>query len=152
MATSVVDVPGVQEFLTARLTPVQCFSEMPEGVRRGLLNLWSRHEGGRFQSYIGDPDDDFNATDTVRSVLPCRRFICGGVAENIVFLLYEHGGIGFHVDLVLYPRGECEPVAISLDDGWSGLEGNGTMPRDIDTIRKWVLSGSVYDVYDFEPD
>jgi hypothetical protein len=53
---------------------------------------------------IANKGKSFNATDVVMDNAPMRRFVVAGSAPGMWFILYEHGGIGYHHNLVVFSK------------------------------------------------
>lgn len=63
---------------------------------------------------ISDVGGRFNATDVVDDdAVPRRRLLFAGSAPGLWFILYEHGGIGYHQNLVVFTRQETGRWQIS---------------------------------------
>lgn len=66
--------------------------KLPAGVRK-LLPVG-----------MANPNEGFDATDVV-SGKPSRRLIIAGHSSKCDFVCYEHGGIGYHLHLVIFSNG-----------------------------------------------
>jgi mono/diheme cytochrome c family protein len=52
---------------------------------------------------MANPGEKFEATDDISDPgLPNRRLIFAGISKNRYFIHYEHGGIGYHCDVVVF--------------------------------------------------
>jgi hypothetical protein len=48
------------------------------------------------------PGAAFHATDLMKPGLPWRRLILAGESKSLVFVWYEHGGLGYHQHLLIF--------------------------------------------------
>ncbi len=84
---------------------------------------------------MANPGEKFEATDDISDPgLPNRRLIFAGVSKNRYFIHYEHGGIGYHCDVVVFdvnPEGE-----VSFLGAGSGRA------KDLGQLRALVSSNS----------
>jgi hypothetical protein len=77
---------------------------------------------------IANRGEPFNSTDVVVKNRPGRRFVLPGGAPGLWFILYEHGGIAYHHDLVVFSKsGHCKVAAVAQrivkgDDNFESLK------------------------------
>ena len=81
--------PDRRTFLAGDYTISRKFADLPVAIQR----LY-RVSGGT-RSTMADPGERFEATDVITDpMLPRRRLIFAGVAQDRAFIHYEEGGIG----------------------------------------------------------
>ena len=88
---------------------VASLEKMPEPIRTYI----SQHIGP-----MADRGEPFNATDVVMTPRPANRFIRGGEIGERWFLWYEHGGIAYYRNVILFgsdPSGT--PHVIATEQG-----------------------------------
>jgi mono/diheme cytochrome c family protein len=86
---------------------------------------------------MANPGEKFEATDALSSgpALPRRRLIFAGISKNRYFIHYEHGGIGYHCDVVVF---DVDPGGkVSFLGG-----GSGEPAKDLAQLRTLVSSKS----------
>lgn len=85
---------------------------------------------------MANPGEKFEATDVATEPgLPDRRLIFAGTSKNRYFIHYEHGGWGYHCDLVVFdlnPEGK-----VSFLWGGAGFQ----TANDLQQLRKKVSDG-----------
>jgi len=78
---------------------------------------------------LADTGEPFESTDIV-SGRPSRRFLMGGHADTRWFVLYERGGLGHHLVLVVFDTAVKPPTCVLLARGAAGVH---------DDIRGWAV-------------
>jgi hypothetical protein len=130
------------EFLTAAK-----MNQFPEAIRKDLFERfggkWSSpfpqiaHSGGPINQ-ISDAGGPFNPTDQLDG-RPQRRFVFGGNSPGLYFVVYEHGGIGYHHHLDIY-RGK-KPVLV--------FHGTFSAPHrktpTIETVKRAFKDGQIHE-------
>jgi hypothetical protein len=124
----------------------------------GAVNIDQRQEGVRFQekdwkivrsieaidtniikalishfkddNRIANVNESFNATDVVNR-MPTRRLVLAGYSGSRWFVLYEHGGRGLHLVLVVLDTKTQPPQMVLLARGEAGTRS---------FIRGWQVS------------
>lgn len=87
--------------------------------------------------YIANRGEKFNSTDVVTENLPARRFVLAGNASRIWFILYEHGGIAYHHDLVVFSKnGHWQIVAVEQGT----IKGEG----DFESLKQAIKAGQFF--------
>jgi len=84
--------------------------------------------------YIANHGERFNATDVVTEDLPARRFILAGSSGGLWFIWYEHGGIAYHHDLVVFSKnGHWQIVAV--------VQGNVKGELNFESLKQAIKAG-----------
>ena len=86
---------------------------------------------------ISNRGEPFNATDVVVDSRPQRRFVLAGNASNIWFILYEHGGIGYHHNLMVFSRDKNWRLVAAV----AGFLKNNTF----DSLKQALKAGTFFD-------
>ena len=89
--------------------------------------------------YIANRGERFNATDVVTENLPARRFVLAGGAPGIWFILYEHGGIAYHHNLVIFSKNEHWKVAAAVQGTVKG-------EANLESLRQAVKDGQFFEL------
>jgi hypothetical protein len=63
---------------------------------------------------IANRGKPFNATDVAIHNWPMRRFVLAGSAPGVWFILYEHGGIGYHHNLVVFAKDKSWQLVVAV--------------------------------------
>ncbi len=90
-------------------TRVDSLKGLPAPVRAALLKL---------AGAMADRGEPFNATDVVLHPAPFSRFIRGGKAGGHWYVWYEHGGIAYWHQIVIFA---ADPYATPMFNGQSTL-------------------------------
>ena len=92
-------------------------------------------------AYIANRGERFNSTDVVTENLPARRFIVAGNAPGVWFILYEHGGIAYHHNLVVISRNRRWQIAAALQ---------GTVKGEVnfDSLKQAIKNGQFFSLTD----
>jgi hypothetical protein len=86
---------------------------------------------------IANRGERFNSTDVVTDKLPFRRLVFAGNAPGIWFILYEHGGIAYYHNLVVFTQDGKWRIVASV----TGIvKGN-----DFESLKQAVASGKLFD-------
>jgi mono/diheme cytochrome c family protein len=102
---------------------------LPDSLKSAFARLAKESE---FK--MANPGEKFEATDYISAPgLPNRRLIFAGVSKNRYFIHYEHGGIGYHCDVVVFDVNPEEKV--SFLGG-----GSGDRAKDLAQLRTIVSS------------
>lgn len=106
---------------------------LPDSLKSAFARLAKQPE---FK--MANPDEKFEATDYISDPeLPTRRLIFAGVSKNRYFIHYEHGGRGYHHDVVVF---DVNP------DGKVSFLGSGSgRAKDLAQLRALVSSKSFGD-------
>ena len=64
---------------------------------------------------MADRGEPFNATDVVDKPAPFSRFIRGGAAGGYWFVWYEHGGIAYWRQIVIFARDPSGRLHVTYD-------------------------------------
>jgi len=87
--------------------------------------------------YIANHGERFNATDVVTEDLPARRLVLAGSARGLWFIWYEHGGIAYHHDLVVFSRnGHWQIVAV--------MQGNVKGDLNFESLKQAIKAGQFF--------
>jgi hypothetical protein len=86
---------------------------------------------------IANRGQHFNSTDVVANNWPSRRFVLAGSVPGIWFVLYEHGGIGYHHNLLVF----------SKDGSWRVVAAvSGFVKGDsFESLKRAVQAGEFFD-------
>ena len=90
-ATAELSTP-LQQVLDTEFDTIARIEKLPTGVRK-LLPVG-----------MANPTEKFDATD-IDTGKPSRRLIVAGHSSRCDFVCYEHGGIGYHLHLVIFSNG-----------------------------------------------
>jgi hypothetical protein len=93
-ATAQISAP-LQQVLDTDFDTVVTVEKLPAGVRK-LLPVG-----------MANPNEGFDATD-VDTGKASRRLIVAGHSSKCDFVCYEHGGMGYHLHLVIFSDGNNE--------------------------------------------
>ena len=85
----------LQRFLAGEYELTTKVDDLPSSIQTALFKRM-KHD-----PRLGNPDDQFNATDVVNPKHPMRRLIVAGHSPTSWFICYEHGGRGYHRQLVI---------------------------------------------------
>jgi mono/diheme cytochrome c family protein len=103
---------------------------LPDSLKSAFARLAKQPE---FK--MANPGEKFEATDYISDPgLPNRRLIFAGVSKNRYFIHYEHGGIGYHCDVVVFdvnPEGKVSFLGV----------GSGRA-KDLAQLRAFVSSNA----------
>lgn len=92
-------------------------------------------------AYIANRGEPFNPTDVVTDNLPARRFILAGSAPGMWFIFYEHGGIAYHQNLIVFSRaGHWQIVA--------AVQGNVKGDVNVEALKQAVKAGQFFSLVD----
>jgi len=84
------------------------------------------------QVRLADPEEEFEATDSVRGGLPFRRLVFAGLGSSICFVYYERGGLMYPSScLAIFDYGQKKPI-------WVGESAR--KAKTVDELRH-MLSG-----------
>lgn len=75
-----------------------------------ILQKWNREK-----ITFANPNEDYNDTDVVDGDLPDRQLIAIYKSNRSVFVVYNHGGVGFHQDIIW-----CKLKENRVIDLWMG--------------------------------
>ena len=85
----------ITKFTTSTFNEILVVDKLPKVMKSYLEK--------RIDNGIAPIGGKFRATDTVFDPsLPTRRLKLAGYRDNVWFIWYEHGGIGFHQHLVIF--------------------------------------------------
>lgn len=87
--------------------------------------------------YIANRDEKFNSTDVIMDNRPARRFALAGSGPGLWFILYEHGGIAYHQDLVVFSRKEGWQIA-------AVVQGNIKGDINFDSLKQAIRDGKFF--------
>ena len=87
--------------------------------------------------YIANRGEPFNSTDVIVSDHPARRFVLAGSAQGIWFLLYEHGGIAYHHDLVVFSKNGHWQIAAVVQGAMKG-------ESDFESLKQAIKAGQFF--------
>ena len=93
--------------------------------------------------YIANRGEKFNSTDVVTDNLPARRFILAGTgsAPGLWFIWYEHGGIAYHHNLIVFAKnGHWEIVG--------SAQGIVKGSNDFEALRQAIKNGQLFSLAD----
>ena len=101
-------VPGAPSAATAalvstRYTLVTSVDRIPRGVLSDMLARMPH------DPRLANPEDWLNKTDVVDARYPVRRLVLAGINGESAFVIYEHGGRGYHRHLVIYAQPDGQP-------------------------------------------
>jgi hypothetical protein len=96
----------LQQLLRVKYEPVSTVDGLPSSIQAALFGRM-KHD-----PRLANPGTLFNATDVVNSKLPMRRLIVAGGSPNSWFICYEHGGRGYHRQLVIFATDTDTPKII----------------------------------------
>jgi hypothetical protein len=106
--------PERQTFLAGEYTVLRKVADLPRGIQR----LYAVNGGSRIA--MADPGERFESTDVITDpMLPTRRLIFAGVAQNRAFVHYEEGGIA-HYYVTEHFRLEPPQTAVGVWRGYCG--------------------------------
>lgn len=91
--------------------------------------------------YIANRGEKFNSTDVVTDNLPARRFVMAGSGSGLWFILYEHGGIAYHHNLVVLSKNGNWQIAVALQ---------GTVKGEVnfESLKQAIKSGQFFSLAD----
>jgi hypothetical protein len=133
--------PVLEEFLVNAYTPVQTKKQIPASVLRPLLDRFAEEIAHRddasFSAKLADTGEEFYSGCVVGDPeVPTRRLVLAGKSGSSWFVIYEHGGVGFHYHFVLL-RAEGDRKTIEFASRFT---------QDVSTIgdvRKIVAEGEL---------
>jgi hypothetical protein len=128
--------PEQSEFLSGDYNIVRRMSELPKAIQ----SLYTMRN--KSKSAIADAGEKYESGDDIGDVhIPRRRLLFAGVANERVFVYYDHGGIGKHRHLDFFRVSAQDAVGI-----WHG-SGSGD---DLESLRHSKASGcEEAESYDF---
>jgi hypothetical protein len=137
-----VSEPALEEFLATAYAPVHTTDQIPDSVLRPLLDRFeeqiSHLEDPSFSATLADPGEKFYSGCIVGDPeVPRRRLVLAGESGSSWFVIYEHGGVGFHYHFVLL-RAEGKRAKIEFASRFT---------QDVRTIRdvKTIVAGGELD-------
>lgn len=87
--------------------------------------------------YIANRGEPFNSTDVIVNDRPARRFVLAGSGQGIWFILYEHGGIAYHHDLVIFSKnGHWQIAAVA--------QGTVKGETDFESLKQAIKAGQFF--------
>lgn len=89
-----VSLREVKASLSQQFTACYTKKQIP-GELISILEKWSSEK-----ITFANPNEDYNATDNADGNLPNRQLIAIYKSNRSVFVVYNHGGIGFHQDII----------------------------------------------------
>jgi len=92
-------------------------------------------------AYIANHGEPFNATDVVTGNLPARRFVLAGRAPGMWFIFYEHGGIAYHQNLIVFSKEGNWQIAAAVEGNVKGEFNFEALKQAIQNGRFFSLSG-----------
>lgn len=87
--------------------------------------------------YIANRGESFNSTDVIVNDHPARRFVVAGSAQGIWFILYEHGGIAYHHDLVVFSKNGHWRIAAVVQGAMKG-------ESDFESLKQAIKAGQFF--------
>ncbi len=86
----------LQNFLAQKYQPITTVDGIPQNIKEALLKRM-KHD-----PRIANPGEKFNKTDLINARYPMRRLVVAGKTDSSCFICYEHGGRGYHLELVIF--------------------------------------------------
>lgn len=137
--------PPLQKFLPAnnaiaRRMVTEQFSQVDDltKVDPEVLALFHSKVGA---ADIANRGEAFNSTDVVTANRPMRRFAFAGSAPSIWFILYEHGGIAYHHNLVGFSKNGHWQIAAAVQGLVKGEPGFESLKQAIKAGQFFGQSG-----------
>ena len=87
--------------------------------------------------YIANRGEPFNSTDVIVNDHPARRFVLAGSAQGIWFILYEHGGVAYHHDLVVFSKNGHWQIAAVVQGAMKG-------ESDFESLKQAIKAGQFF--------
>jgi hypothetical protein len=67
-------------------------------IPKDLIKILETWKGSEIS--FANPNEDYNRTDVINDLLPNRQLISVFLSFNHAFILYNHGGFGFHKHII----------------------------------------------------
>jgi hypothetical protein len=118
-------LPMVRQSLNEEFTEFNDITRIPEDLIK-ILETWKGSEIS-----FANPNEEYNKTDVVDDLLPNRQLTSIYLNLNHAFVLYNHGGFGFHKHIIW-----CEFDEEKIIDIW--ICNYNTTITDISSIKAFL--------------
>ena len=124
--------PHARRLITDQFTLVNDLQKIDPGV----LELFHAKVEPADIANRGEP---FNSTDVVVENRPARRFVLAGNAPGLWFIWYEHGGIAYHQNLIVFSKTDRWQIA-------AAVQGNVMGDLDFESLKRAVKDGQLFSI------
>ena len=139
----------ISSFQSAQFTKLDTMASFPDSVQ-ALVKAKTHDVLDHVRcdlSGIADPGEAYNATDVIKCGTPCRRLVFGGISQDVLFICYEHGGIGKHYHLLVFANAPSGWVLcfVGRFSPFAGGKHGKSVSLDLAFLRELMRSGAITD-------